>query len=767
MKMATRKVRRFDKRVAGIALAAFVFASSTATQLYAQTSLPPFADIFSNSPVAMLLIDPISGDILAANDAAQSLYGWTSKEFRNLSISELNQLPREKIMALMEEVSLDEQHYFLFPHRFQDGSVHTMRIFSWPITVQDRTALLSIVSEARDVRTGGEPLAAYSSNLVEAVRRKSTELQHTSGLLNLTLIAAIAVLSGIIVILALVLVRGRRLVNALSRQHLLLRVVIDAIPDQIYFKRPNGTLEACNQAAAAFIGMPAETIVGKTDREIFGQTNDALLMQQVFSDVNDEGKLINQGEVTNPAGRKYTLEMIKAPVIDARGERLGSVSVWRDVTERRRTEARIEMLAYYDPLTKLANRTKAQEVLVGLLATHRVSHQYMAIAIFDLDNFAAINSIFGHAIGDALLRTTGRRMCDNIDPGCFTARLSSDEFVVFLTTLGSSEETARTAAHKKIERLHSLLSRQTFINGNQITPSTSAGAVLVMPNSKGASEHLRHADLAMHNAKSHGRGSITWFHDGMVQDLVARFDVETALEQALQHGGLRLFLQPKVIDGAPGRHFEVLLRLDHPERGIIEPGRFIDIAEATGLIVPIGAWVLEEACKLLAEHDDLHLAVNVSVRQFLRESFIDDVAALLETYQFDPERLTLEMTESLMIANFDLALSQLRKIRDMKIRLSIDDFGTGYSALVYLKQFPLNELKIDKTFIAGVPHDSNDTSLVELIITMAHHLGISIVAEGVETVEQAAWLRAHGCEGLQGFLFSRPQPADHYLTPPQ
>ncbi|MBB4123498.1 sensor domain-containing phosphodiesterase [Martelella radicis] len=760
-----RKAQRYERRLAGVFLAVFMFMAVATAQLRAQVPLIRLPDFFEGSPVAMLLIEPADGKILAANHAAQSLYGWTSTEFRELFVHDLNQMSEDKIKRQMENARDGEQRYFLFPHRFKDGSIHTVRIFSWPIIFQQKTRLFSVIAEAENLHMGDEPLAAYSSNLEDAVRQTSAELKATDGLLNLTLISAIAVLLSIVIILAIVLIRGRKLVRALGRQHLLLRVVIDAIPDQIYFKRPDGTLEACNQAAAEFVGMPAELIVGKTDREIFGKSTDALLMQQVFSDVNNQGKLINQGEVTNPAGRKYTLEMIKAPVIDARGERLGSVSVWRDVTERRRTEARIEALAYYDPLTKLANRAKAQEVLLGFLATHRVNRQHMAIAIFDLDSFAAVNSIFGHNIGDALLKTTSRRLSDNIDAGSFTARLSSDEFVVFLTALGGEEDKARAAAHAKIEDLHACLSRQAFINGNQLTPSASAGAVLVSPSSEGADEELRRADLAMHNAKSRGRGSITWFHAEMVEDLVARFDVETALEKALQNGGLRLFLQPKIIEGAPGRHFEALLRLDHPERGIIGPGSFIHVAEATGLIVPIGAWVLEEACRMLARNPDLHLAVNVSVRQFLREKFVDDLALLLDQYQFEPERLTLEMTESLMIANFDLALSQLRKIRALNIRLSIDDFGTGYSALVYLKQFPLNELKIDKTFIAGVPHDSSDTSLVELIITMAHHLGISIIAEGVETREQEAWLRNQGCEGLQGFLFSPPQPASYYLNP--
>ena len=586
-------------------------------------------------------------------------------------------------------------------------------------------------------------------------------------ILTLALIGTVMVLIVIIFALIPLFLRSRTLMRDIRHQHLLLRVLIDAIPDQIYFKRPDGRLIACNKAAAEFVGMPAEILVGKTDQEIFGDSNDGLLKKQVFTDVQNEETLINQGDVINPAGKKYTLEMIKAPVIDEDGGRLGSISVWRDMSERQRTEAHIETLAHYDPLTKLANRTKAQNVLLGFLETHHDHNQFMALAVFDLDNFAAVNAFFGHDVGDILLRTIGTRLSEQIGSDSFAARLSSDEFLVLFSGLGSEQHEAQARAEEMLEALHQQLSLLTIINSNHIVPTTCVGAVLIGEGEVSAEEVLRKADLAMHNAKRRGRGQIDWFNETIGHEFLSRFDLENVLGNALANRGFRIFLQPKIYEAMPGRHFEVLLRLMHPERGIVSPGDFISVAESTGLIIPIGNFVLEEAARLLASTPDLHLAVNVSVQHLLEEGFIETLETLIARYGFEPDHLTLEMTESVMIVNFDLALSTLHRIRDLKVRLSIDDFGTGYSALVYLKQLPLDELKIDQTFVDGVPHEVSDTSLVELIIAMAHHLDLSVVAEGVENAEQAAWLRDHGCECLQGYHFSMPHPVEHYLSPSQ
>lgn len=579
----------------------------------------------------------------------------------------------------------------------------------------------------------------------------------------------IAPLSGIVLLLALVsalfliVARQRRLTTELKQQHLLLRVLIDAIPDQIYFKNMDGTLVACNQAALSFLGRPADQIIGKTDREIFGQSNDELLKQHVFDTVGNTGQLVSQGEFLSPNGDKRVLEMIKVPVIDEKLQRLGSVGVWRDITGRRQDQEKIEALAYSDPLTQIANRAKAKETLEESLITHRQQRQFMALAIFDVDKFSAINSIFGHEVGDALLHTIALRLKKAAQSNLFVARLSSDTFLLLIPMLGFSAENAQVSAQAQIVSIQKLLSERAFLKGRQISASVSIGAMLVKPDTAELDDCLRHTDLAMHKAKSVGRGKISWYELDMSEDLAARFEIESVLEHALANKRFALYLQPKVMIHEDTRHFEVLLRLDHPSRGIVGPGEFINILENTGMILQVGGWVLRQTIVLLKQHSAIHLAVNVSVQQILQEDFAWNLRHYLAESEVDAGRLTIEVTESLMIADFDLALSQLRQIRALGVRLSVDDFGTGYSALVYLKQLPLNEVKLDQTFIRGIPHETRDTSLAELVRALTHHLDLLLVAEGVETEEQALWLRGKGFDCLQGYLYGRPQPVDFYL----
>ncbi|TCT39096.1 PAS domain S-box-containing protein/diguanylate cyclase (GGDEF)-like protein [Martelella mediterranea] len=734
-----------------------------APPVQAQSFRARISALIDKSPVAILILDPEARLIIAANNAASRFYGWPNTRLINMPMTELNPMSVAQIEEEIGKIEAGTANDFLFPHRFADGSIHTVHVTSWPVRIANRDLLMSLVASPQSQPKIDDGVESYSSNLEDAIENKAQQLELTNNLLTLTMISAIAILAIIVLILARNMVRNRRLAKQLGQQHLLLRVVIDAIPDQIYFKRNDGTMAACNQAAADFVGMPSETIVGKRDREIFGDLNNTLLSQQIFSKVENQDKLINEANVVNPAGREYTLEMIKAPVTDTTGERLGSVSVWRDITERRTNEARIEMLAYYDPLTQLANRVKAIELLSAYLSAHRERGQFIALAVVDLDNFSGVNSIFGHDVADQLLITAANRLKDMVAGNGFVARLSSDAFLVVMTALGHDYDEAQTQAEQIVDALQSRISGKAILSGRHISTSACIGAVLISPEASDPGEFLKRADLAMHAAKNKGRGSVSWFTSDMVHSVVENFEVESLLERALNQDMFRLFLQPKVCQRGAARHFEVLLRIEHEERGIISPEEFIDIAESTGMILPIGTWILEEAARLLSQHQDLHVSVNVSVQQLLQENFVRDLACILQSYRFDPSHLTLEMTESLMIANFDLALAQLHDIRALNVRLSIDDFGTGYSALIYLKQLPLDELKIDKTFIAGIPHEANATSLVEFIIAMARHLNLIVVAEGVETEEQVKWLRSRGCDCLQGFLFGKPQRATDYL----
>ncbi|WP_181409919.1 sensor domain-containing phosphodiesterase [Martelella alba] len=729
---------------------------------FAQSHLD-FGDVFEDSPVAMLMVDTDDTQILRANRAAARFYGYSVAMLETMSISEINQMSRDQIREEMSRAKQLQRNYFLFPHRFADGTTKTVRVFSWPVQYAGSTVLLSVISHADGEQVTTQSLDDYTSKLNKAIMDRSHELDETYRLFSRILTVALVGMLVIIALLAFNIVRRRRLVRELGRQHLLLSVLIDAIPDQIYFKRSDGRFVTCNTAAATFVGMPKEMIAGKTDAEIFGASEDDLLRRQVFSDVGDKSTLTNEGEIIGPSGNRLTLEMIKAAVIDPEGNRLGSVSVWRDVSERRRTEERIEMLAYSDPLTGLANRARAYDVVSDYLKSPEHRSGFAALILFDLDNFAALNSIFGHDVGDGLLCTVASRLSNNLRPGSMVARISSDEFVLLLTGLGDDEETARNRTAEELQRLHTSVGASAMVRSRHITPSSSAGVILFGRQRTSVDDLLRRADLALHNAKERGRGQMAWFQPDMVNDLVERFDIERDLQNALLHDRFQIYLQPKISTAFAGNYYEALLRLNHPIRGIIGPDHFISIAESTGMILAIGGWVLDQSARLLRAHPDIHLSVNVSVQQLLQDNFVERLERLIATYHFDPAHLTLEMTETLVIANFEMVSTRLKQVRALGIRLSIDDFGTGYSALIYLKRLPIDELKIDRSFVAGVPDDSSDTSLVEFIVAVARHLHLSLVAEGVENKKQEAWLRERGCEFLQGYLYSEPKPVDHFL----
>ncbi|WP_176085180.1 bifunctional diguanylate cyclase/phosphodiesterase [Martelella sp. HB161492] len=724
-----------------------------------------FGDVFSDSPVAMLLVDPDDTRILKANDAAARFYGFSVTTLETMSISDINQMSSDQIREEISRAKELQRNYFLFPHRFADGTTRTVRVFTWPIQYAGSTALLSVISHADGEQVTTQSLSDYTSNLNKAIMDRSHELEQTYRLFSRTLAVALIGLLVIILLLAFNTMRRRRLVRELGRQHLLLSVLIDAIPDQIYFKRSDGRFVTCNTAAAAFVGMPKEMISGKTDTEIFGASANDLLRRQIFSDVSDQATLTNEGEITGPTGNRLTLEMIKSAVIDPDGNRLGSVSVWRDVTERRRTEERIETLAYYDPLTGLANRARAYDAITAYLKSPEHKRGFAALILFDLDNFAALNSIFGHDVGDGLLCTVASRLSGNISASSMVARISSDEFVLLLTGLGPDEAVARGRTAEELQRLHAAVSASAMVRSRHITPSSSAGVILFGRERTSVDDLLRRADLALHSAKERGRGQMAWFQTDMVNDLVERFDIERDLQNALLHDRFRIYLQPKVSTAFSGNYYEALLRLEHPSRGIIGPDHFIGIAESTGMILAIGAWVLDQSVRLLRANPDIHLSVNVSVQQLLQDNFVERLERLIATYRFDPAHLTLEMTETLVIANFEMVSARLKQVRALGIRLSIDDFGTGYSALIYLKRLPIDELKIDRSFVAGVPGDTSDTSLVEFIVAVARHLHLTLVAEGVENEEQEVWLHERGCEFLQGYRYSEPKPVEHFLGP--
>jgi len=447
--------------------------------------------------------------------------------------------------------------------------------------------------------------------------------------------------------------------------------------------------------------------------------------------------------------------------------------VVRDVTEQRRTEARIQYLAYYDTLTGLPNRQLfVRELRRAIRASERRKSR-MAILFIDLDRFKRINDTLGHGVGDALLQSVARRLETCVRPADFVARatpnddqafarvarLGGDEFVLLLTDIQHQDQITTVAT-----RVRHALAEPFSSEGHQFVVTPSIGISLYPEDGTEIEDLLVKADMAMYEAKDQGRNQHTFASNAKGGVLLDRLDLENDLRNAIGTSELTLHYQPQVDahTGAVGSA-EALLRWNHSRRGWISPGTFIPLAEETGIMRRLGDWVIHEACRQISAWADGHLgnlcvSVNLSTIQFARADFVDSVLHAVEHHRIKPENLELEITESLLMRDIGEVIAALRRLREAGIRISIDDFGTGYSSLGYLKQFPVDSLKIDRSFVKDLLISSDDAAICSAIIAMARELKLTTVAEGVEVVEQLEFLRRQGCDQIQGFLFSKPLP---------
>ena len=418
-------------------------------------------------------------------------------------------------------------------------------------------------------------------------------------------------------------------------------------------------------------------------------------------------------------------------------------------------EKRITQLAFNDVLTGLPNRTMFQQQLEHHYHSIKDSEALVALHCLDLDQFKAINDTLGHPAGDALLVAAGERIRD-VARGHFVARLGGDEFVVLQRVEGD-----RNAIDRLAEQLIAAIARPLMIDGNELVPSTSVGIAIAPFDAPDGGTLLRNADLALYRAKEAGRGTFAFFEESLNLRAQDRRRLETDLRVALERGEFELYYQP-LFDLESNRigSFEALIRWNHPQRGLVSPMEFIGVAEETGIIVPMGAWALREACRRASEWPDhVRVAVNVSPIQFHRGGLQETIVQALAAGGLSPERLEIEITESVFLDGGDSTLKLLHSLRSIGVRVALDDFGTGYSSLSYLQSFPFDKIKIDRSFIENLLIRPGATAIVAAITDLAHALGMETTAEGVEDNAQLAELRSHGCSSVQGFLFARPMQA--------
>ncbi|MDD5335529.1 MAG: EAL domain-containing protein [Rhodoferax sp.] len=558
-----------------------------------------------------------------------------------------------------------------------------------------------------------------------------------------------------------------------SRRNEQLAALIEAIPDAVFLKDGEGRWLLINESAKQLFQLHNLPWEGKTEMEL-------AVLQPAFRAAHERclasdekawqaGKLRVEEESLAGAGDQATvIEARKMPMFGKDGRRKGLAIIGRDITERKLTEQKIHRLAFYDALTLLPNRHLLLDRLQQAMGVSQRSGQHGALLLLDLDHFKTINDTQGHALGDLLLIEVAQRLQACVREADSVARLGGDEFVVMLEELGSQPDQASTAAQRVAEKICQELSQPYALKEHPCHTTPSIGISLFRGHLESAQDVLQHADVAMYQAKAAGRNAIRFFDPRMQTVLDTRVALETDLRQALVKQQFQLYYQIQVDRQRRPVGAEGLLRWQHPNQGLVFPAQFIAQAEDTGLIVPIGLWVLQTACAQLkawqkdALTRDLTLAVNVSAKQFHQDDFVAQVQRALLDSGAEASLLKLELTESMVLENVEDTIRKMHELKRLGVSFSMDDFGTGYSSLQYLKRLPLDQIKIDQSFVRDITNDPNDAAIVQTIIAMTQALGLKVIAEGVETEAQRDFLLRHGCQAFQGYLFARPVPIGEF-----
>jgi diguanylate cyclase (GGDEF)-like protein/PAS domain S-box-containing protein len=525
-----------------------------------------------------------------------------------------------------------------------------------------------------------------------------------------------------------------------------------------------------NRAFISNTGHQSNDLVGHGLDCLISERHDAGFYSSMWRSVDQSG--LWQGEIwqTHADGNAFQKWLTISAVRDDDGLLINYVGSQYDITERKLAEDKINELAFYDPLTGLPNRTRLQERLREVMASSVKNGSHAALLLIDLDYFKTINDTLGHDMGDALLMQVARRLVSCIGTGDSVSRLGGDEFVVLLAGLGNDKPAAMAQVERTSQLILSALDHPYQLNGVAHRSTASVGVTLSSGHLVSTDVLMKQADLAMYKAKAEGRNAVCFFDPAMEAAVMARAVLERDLREAIEQQQFVLYYQAQIAEGDQLSGAEVLVRWLHPQRGIVSPLEFIPLAEDTGLILPLGTWVMETACRQLARWaneplmETLTIAVNVSARQFQQSDFVGQVVAVLASTGARPQRLKLELTESLLAANLHQIVEKMRALKELGINFSLDDFGTGFSSLSYLKLLPLDQLKIDQSFVRDVLTDPNDAAIATTIIALARTLGLNVIAEGVETDEQRSFLAGAGCHAYQGYLFSRPLPVADFET---
>ncbi len=552
-------------------------------------------------------------------------------------------------------------------------------------------------------------------------------------------------------------------VKWLEKNYGLAQKVIENSSEAVVFTDAQGLILDVNNAYQTITGYRREELIGKNPNVLKSGKHDRNFYQAMWAQIKTQGYWSGEVWDRRKNGEIYPKWLMINAMMDEEGNATGYVGIFSDLSDQKEAEEKLEELSFYDPLTHLPNRVLFHDRLsVGVAIAKREKH-LLAVLLIDLDRFKIVNDSLGHNVGDELLELIAQRFLTLGRESDTVARLGGDEFAVLLPELSSAED-ASVVAQNFIDSLQDPF----CFNDHCINIGASIGISIFPSDGADVDGLVKRAELALYKAKEQGRNTYQYFSQELQDAVFEQLEMEDEMRHAILNQQFTLYYQPKIslatnkITG-----MEALVRWIHPEKGLIPPDKFIPLAEESGLIISLGEWILQEACRATAhwveKYDDkLVVAVNLSAKQFQSENLLRTIQNTLDAFQLDPKNIELEITESCVMENVEKALQTMKDFRDSRLRLAIDDFGTGYSSLGYLKQFPMSTLKIDRSFIMDLTPNSDDAAIVEVVILLADKLGLDVVAEGVETDDQLTFLRAQGCQYVQGYLLSRPLPADEF-----
>lgn len=555
----------------------------------------------------------------------------------------------------------------------------------------------------------------------------------------------------------------RRVTADLQNSRDELNTILDGVGSHVYIKDIELRYQYANKLAQELWGKSLAELKGRKDEDLFEpEAAQKIVENDRWVLARGERLVIEEfNTVRGSKGVKVFLS-VKIPLRDSAGTIYGLCGISTDLTENKQIQDEMHALAYYDPLTHLPNRRLLMDRVEQSLALYERNHRNGALIVADVDGFSLVNNTLGHEVGDLILQQIAQRLLGAVRSEDTVARASSDEFVILLHDLSDHKEEAAQQVQSVIKKIQAVFNDTYQIHARRQSITASMGVAFFSDSGQDADEVLRLADMALHQAKAEGPGSLRFFNHAMQISAKNRASLESDMRVALVKQQFYLDYQPQVATDGHVLGVEALVRWRHPDNGLISPAQFIGVAESSALIIPLGRWILEQACQQIADwHNDAvfstwTMAVNVSARQFQQENFVDDVAEVLRATGASPRRLELELTESLLVSDVNLVEVKMNQLAQLGVKFALDDFGTGYSSLSYLKRLPLDKLKIDKSFVDELTTDAHSQAIVKTIVSLAQNLGMRVIAEGVETLAQVQALQAIGDIECQGYHFSKP-----------